>query len=207
MCSDTCFLKPDIVCPGIPINWPDDLHTFFMSFPWARYHDGPDRLPFTVDITVPRLPRARSKLCSHLTIREDYPCEECGEVYAHVYHLIDIARNPKAHTNYHYLGLAHMRDILVKKHADQVNQLKLQACNDSCKYMYTLTQLDDYNRLVMAISENDIPRIHQVINIALRNGASIREIVNKLEDALEGVYQPRGYGASDLDIATLVFRL
>ncbi|KAG1829252.1 hypothetical protein EV424DRAFT_1470766 [Suillus variegatus] len=59
----------------------------------------------------------------------------------------------------------------------------------------------------MAISENDIPRIHQVINIALRNGASIREIVNKLEDALEGVYRPRGYGADDLDIATLVFRL
>ncbi|KAG2742207.1 hypothetical protein P692DRAFT_201659687, partial [Suillus brevipes Sb2] len=59
----------------------------------------------------------------------------------------------------------------------------------------------------MAISENDIPRIHQVINIALRNGASIKEVVNKLEDALEGVYRPRGYGADDFDIATLVFRL
>ncbi|KAG1743139.1 hypothetical protein EDB19DRAFT_1633376 [Suillus lakei] len=73
--------------------------------------------------------------------------------------------------------------------------------------MYTLTQLDDYNHLMMAISENNIPRIHQVINIALCNGASIREVVNKLEDALEGVYQPCGYGANDLDIATLVFRL
>ncbi|KAG1883717.1 hypothetical protein F4604DRAFT_1920222 [Suillus subluteus] len=52
----------------------------------------------------------------------------------------------------------------------------------------------------MAISENDIPRIHQVINITLRNGASIREIINKLEDALEGVYCPQGYGADDLDI-------
>ncbi|KAG1837377.1 hypothetical protein DFJ58DRAFT_734422 [Suillus subalutaceus] len=73
--------------------------------------------------------------------------------------------------------------------------------------MNALTQLDDYNRLLMAISENDIPRIHQVINIALRNGASIREVVNKLEDALEGTYRPRGYGADDFDIATLVFRL
>lgn len=41
----------------------------------------------------------------------------------------------------------------------------------------------------------------------MRNGASIREIVNKLEDALEGVYRPQGYSADDLDIATLVFRL
>ncbi|KAG1817912.1 hypothetical protein EV424DRAFT_1347798 [Suillus variegatus] len=60
---------------------------------------------------------------------------------------------------------------MVRKHADQVNQLKLQACNDSRKHMYALTQLDDYNRLVMAISENDIPHIHQVINIALRNAS------------------------------------
>ncbi|KAG1795522.1 uncharacterized protein BJ212DRAFT_1279037, partial [Suillus subaureus] len=62
--------------------------------------------------------------------------------------------------------------------------------NDSCKYMYALTQLDDYNCLMMAISENDIPCIHQVINIALCHGASIQKIINKLEDALEGVYHP-----------------
>ncbi|KIK32417.1 hypothetical protein CY34DRAFT_55944, partial [Suillus luteus UH-Slu-Lm8-n1] len=79
--------------------------------------------------------------------------------------------------------------------------------NDSRKYMHALTQLDDYQRLVMAISEKDIPRLQQIVNVALRNGASIREIVNKLEDALEGAYRPRGYGASDLDIATLVLRL
>ncbi|KAG2344265.1 hypothetical protein BDR05DRAFT_975625 [Suillus weaverae] len=59
----------------------------------------------------------------------------------------------------------------------------------------------------MAISENDIPRLQQVINVALRDGTSIHKIVNKLEDALKGVYCPRGYGADDLDIATLVYRL
>lgn len=59
----------------------------------------------------------------------------------------------------------------------------------------------------MAISHDDIPCIHQIINVALRNGASVRAVVNKLEDALEGVYHPRGYGADDLDMATLIFRL
>jgi hypothetical protein len=34
-------------------------------------------------------------------------------------------RNPKSHTNYHYLGLAHMQD-LAKGYADQTSQLKLQ---------------------------------------------------------------------------------
>ncbi|KAG2335875.1 hypothetical protein BDR05DRAFT_897578, partial [Suillus weaverae] len=39
------------------------------------------------------------------------------------------------------------------------------------------------------------------------NGASIREVINKLEDTLEGVYWPCRYGADAFDIATLVFRL
>ncbi|KAG2339927.1 hypothetical protein BDR05DRAFT_977596 [Suillus weaverae] len=104
-----------------------------------------------------------------------------------------------AHTNYKFLGLSRMHDS-VKKHADQINQLKLQACNESRKYIYALTQLDDYNHLLMAISHNNIPHIHQIINVALRNGAS-------LEDALEGVYHPHRYSADDLDMATLIFRL
>ncbi|KAG2740642.1 hypothetical protein P692DRAFT_201842448 [Suillus brevipes Sb2] len=69
--------------------------------------------------------------------------------------------------------------------------------------MHSLTQLDDYNHLLMAISEKDFPCIHQIIDVALRHGSSVWKVVNKLEDALEGAYTPRGYGADDIDIATL----
>jgi hypothetical protein len=106
-------LKDNIVCPGIPINWSDDLHSFYMCFPWACYHDGSDRLPFTVNITVPRLLHTQSKLCMHLTVWEDYyPCEEYGEIYAHIYCLIDIVCSPKVHTNYQYLSLTHIEILL-----------------------------------------------------------------------------------------------
>ncbi|KAG1738230.1 hypothetical protein EDB19DRAFT_1983776 [Suillus lakei] len=168
-------------CPGLTVAWPQDLRPFVMLFPWERYHEGPDSLPFLVDISNSAVPR-------------------------HITQLADAARNPKSHTNYRFLGLAHMQD-LTKGYANQTRQLRLQGLNESRQYMSTLTQLDDYSRLLMAISEQDIPWLQQIINIALRNGAGVWEIVNKLEDALEGVYRPRGYGASDLDIATLVFRL
>ncbi|KAG1842366.1 hypothetical protein DFJ58DRAFT_844681 [Suillus subalutaceus] len=59
----------------------------------------------------------------------------------------------------------------------------------------------------MAISEKDIPHIHQIVDVALCHGSSMQEVVNKLEDALECAYTPQGYGTDDLDIATLVFRL
>jgi hypothetical protein len=59
----------------------------------------------------------------------------------------------------------------------------------------------------MVISKHDIPRLQQVIKIVLDNGASIHEVINKLEDALKGVYRPRGFSSSDIDIATLVYCL
>ncbi|KAG1837066.1 hypothetical protein C8R48DRAFT_623007 [Suillus tomentosus] len=59
----------------------------------------------------------------------------------------------------------------------------------------------------MVISENDVPHLRQIIKIALDNGASVHKVINSLEDAIEGVYRPRGYGSSDINIATLVYRL
>ncbi|KAG1751967.1 hypothetical protein EDD22DRAFT_850668 [Suillus occidentalis] len=193
-------------CAGLTVVWPDDLRPFAMLFPWERYHEGPDSLPFLVDLRTPSRPQVRSKRCKSFTLQEGVPCHECAEIAHHITRLADTARNPKSHTNYRFLGLAHMQD-LAKAYADQTRQLKLQGLNDSRKYMTSLTQLDDYHRLLMAISEQDIPRLRQIINVVLHNGASVREIVNKLEDALEGAYRPQGYGADDLDIATLVLSL
>ncbi|KAG2348099.1 hypothetical protein BDR05DRAFT_853925, partial [Suillus weaverae] len=179
---------------------------FIMVFPWEQYHEGSDLLPFLIDLRTPSKPQVQSKHCKLFTLLEGMPCDKCAEISQQITHLVDAARNPKSHTNYRFLGLAHMQD-LTKAYADQMRQLKLQGLNDLHKYMTSLTQLDNYHRLLMAISEQDIPRLRQVINVALHNGASVQEIVNKLEDALEGAYRPRGYGADDLDIATLVFCL
>ncbi|KAG2150792.1 hypothetical protein DEU56DRAFT_908430 [Suillus clintonianus] len=153
-----------------------------MVFPWEHYHEGVDSVPFLVDLTNPSKPRVRSKCCKLTSLLEDVLCDECADISQHINHLADTAQNPKSHTNYRFLGLAHMQD-LAKCYANQTRQLKLQGLNDSRKHMTSLTQLDDYHRLLMAILEKDIPRLHQVVNVVLRNGASIREIVNKLEDA------------------------
>jgi hypothetical protein len=45
-------------CASIAIDWPDDMRPFLMMFPWESYHDGPNTLPFTVDVTHPSEPRA-----------------------------------------------------------------------------------------------------------------------------------------------------
>ncbi|KAG0692024.1 hypothetical protein DFH29DRAFT_818403 [Suillus ampliporus] len=86
------------------------------------------------------------------------PCNECTDLTVHVDHLIEIAQDLKPHTNYQFLGLAHLQD-LARSYAEQVKKLKLQASNKSYKYMTALMQLDNHNCFVMAISEGDIPHI------------------------------------------------
>jgi hypothetical protein len=59
----------------------------------------------------------------------------------------------------------------------------------------------------MALATDDIPRLHQLIRQGLKEGAGISAIINKIEQALSGVYQARGYNDLDYDIALLVLRL
>ncbi|KAG1772528.1 hypothetical protein EV702DRAFT_1048648 [Suillus placidus] len=200
------FTSDQSTCPGLLVVWPQDLPPFIMILPWEHYHNGLDGLPFVVNLAQSTTPFIRSKCCFMSTLIEGSPCSECAALSAHVDHLSQTARNPKPHTNYKYLGLANMQDI-AQSYADQARQLKLQGLNASREYISALSRLDDYHRLLMAISEHDIPRLQQIVSVALGNGASVREIINKLEDALEGAYCPQGYGADDLDIATLVYRL
>ncbi|KAG1760014.1 hypothetical protein EDD22DRAFT_955328 [Suillus occidentalis] len=143
-----------------------------MLFPWECYHNGPDSLPFTLDISNPTMPQAQSKLCLGSLAMQDLPCDECADVPAHIARLAEVARDPKSRTNYRYLGLAHMQDI-ARSYAKQANTLKLQGLNDSHKHIKALTQLDNHHRLLMVVSENNIPCLQQIIT-AWWMAASIR---------------------------------
>ncbi|KAG2033581.1 hypothetical protein BDR03DRAFT_871860, partial [Suillus americanus] len=160
------------ICTGVPVVWPEDLCPFIMLFPWEHYHNGPDILTFFVDTQNPSALHLLSKRC----LSYGTPCDECAEIPLHVKCLADIVHTPKVHTNYKFLGLAHVQDI-ARADAEQIKQLKLQQLNDSRKYMSVLMQLDDYNQLLMAVSERDIPRLQQIINVALCNGASVHNFV------------------------------
>ncbi|KAG2129747.1 hypothetical protein DEU56DRAFT_741117, partial [Suillus clintonianus] len=67
--------------------------------------------------------------------------------------------------------------------------------------------LDDYKSLIMALSENNVPRLQHILTVTLKRGSSIWQIINTLEDSLAGAYRPRGYTGDDLDMAILVYKL
>ncbi|KAG0692593.1 hypothetical protein DFH29DRAFT_882269 [Suillus ampliporus] len=84
---------------------------------------------------------------------------------------------------------------------------KVQELNDARRVTHVLTRLDDYKSLIIALSENDVPHMQYILAVVLKQGASIRQIINTLKDAIAGTCHPRGYTRDDLDIATLTYRL
>ncbi|KAG1802537.1 hypothetical protein EV424DRAFT_1474664 [Suillus variegatus] len=59
----------------------------------------------------------------------------------------------------------------------------------------------------MALSQSDIPWLRNLLQTALKNGASIRTILRAIEDALERGYRPRGHSQDTLDLSLLILRL
>ncbi|KIK37640.1 hypothetical protein CY34DRAFT_15586 [Suillus luteus UH-Slu-Lm8-n1] len=96
---------------------------------------------------------------------------------------------------------------VARQYAEETNRLKLQGLNDARHVTHVLTRLDEYKSLIMAMSENDVPRIQHILAVTLKRGSSICQIINTLEDAIAGTYHPRGYSRDDLDIAILAYRL
>ncbi|KAJ7572768.1 hypothetical protein C8J56DRAFT_806547 [Mycena floridula] len=59
----------------------------------------------------------------------------------------------------------------------------------------------------MSIAEKDVPRLQILVQTSLRNGDGPKAIVNRIVEAAEGLRSTKGYNESDLDLATLVYRL
>ncbi|KAJ7697529.1 hypothetical protein B0H14DRAFT_3529309 [Mycena olivaceomarginata] len=54
---------------------------------------------------------------------------------------------------------------------------------------------------------NDVPQIHAIFESAIRNGASVRAITNKIYDAFEGLHTTKGFTDFEHDLGILIYRL
>ncbi|EPQ52325.1 hypothetical protein GLOTRDRAFT_24291, partial [Gloeophyllum trabeum ATCC 11539] len=70
-----------------------------------------------------------------------------------------------------------------------------------------LSKVEDWKRFLMLAATKDVPRFQQLLRQAIRDKCSIGRIVGKVQDALEGIYQARGYTEADADMSLLAYRL
>ncbi|KAG2045362.1 hypothetical protein BDR06DRAFT_852502, partial [Suillus hirtellus] len=143
-------------CHGVTIYWPVREPSFVETFPVGRASDGPGTLPFDID-TRGAISCAYSKYCERNATPGSL-CTECVGIVSFLEHLVLVTQDIKLCTHYRYRNHFDMVQV-VRRCAEDVNCLKLQ----HERVTHVLTRLDDYQSLIIALSENDIPRIKHIL--------------------------------------------
>ncbi|KAH9944798.1 hypothetical protein B0H21DRAFT_892357 [Amylocystis lapponica] len=104
------------------------------------------------------------------------------------------------------LNVPQLRQRL-QKEQEEVRSLRLEGLNLARRTGTAIARLSDHHRMVMLLAEHDIPRLRALLQQAISDGASITAITNKLQQALEGAYHPRGFTGLDLDLGVLVYHI
>jgi hypothetical protein len=68
-------------------------------------------------------------------------------------------------------------------------------------------KMGDYERLIMAIATNDVPRINALLSTAIRNGASVNTIIAQIVEAVQGLRSTKGFTKFELDLSILIYRI
>jgi hypothetical protein len=85
--------------------------------------------------------------------------------------------------------------------------LKLKLFNQTSALNRLLSVQSTHKRLIQLLSENNVPRLRQILDQKLKAGASIAVVLRDVEKAIMGQYHPKGYTETDLDLAELALIL
>ncbi|KAH9925086.1 hypothetical protein B0H21DRAFT_700940 [Amylocystis lapponica] len=198
-------------CPGLKLDIPDGT-TPHSVYPTALH----DKLSLPWDILISRSGLfAISHRCSQVfdpdlpLFRNQAICMHCRALYDH-----DLLMGIRSrmftgcheNTSLAYLSFSQISDIVHRKVAE-TNKLKLTGLNLGRSLVTKTAAMNNANRIIMAISQGKIPRVHIVLSVARRNGAGLSGILDKLQLASVRVYQPRSYDEADFHRMALFSKL
>ena len=90
-------------------------------------------------------------------------------------------------------------------HHQEMRKSRLEILSLQCKLNKLGKTLDMHQRFLLNISNNDIPRLKELVSVALRNKHSVSYIVSKVVDAIDGVYLARP-SQDDKDLTYLILQ-
>ncbi|KAK7016105.1 hypothetical protein R3P38DRAFT_3569764 [Favolaschia claudopus] len=197
-------------CPGVVVQWPLDLDIKLNEkFPFHRIPIGRwnGDLPFYIELHE-RGDKiiAWSKTCTGCPTLFATHCHECDRIIPRLDSLAGIAEHAERGTNYKYLNHSQLQELLVERNKEN-NELKLQSLNMSRQLATFARKMGDYERLMIAIAENDVPRINALLSTAIRNGASVNTIIAQITEAVRGLRSTKGFTQLEHDLSLLIYRI
>ncbi|KLO09091.1 hypothetical protein SCHPADRAFT_879793 [Schizopora paradoxa] len=114
------------------------------------------------------------------------------------------AIHAKENTNWRFLNSV-QQSVLLQSYQTEARKLRTQVKNLSRKAIASARRMNDYQRIVMLLSQKDVAGLRRILASALDRGISPQKLLNLLERAVSGAYRVRGgYSQRDLDVSFLV---
>ena len=88
---------------------------------------------------------------------------------------------------------------------DVLNSEKLKSLNRCRKIERLNKSLELHQRFMMVIKDNSIPKLHEIVKVAISSKRSLQYIISKLIAAVDGVYNPKN-SEDDKDLAFIILQ-
>ncbi|KAH9922494.1 uncharacterized protein B0H18DRAFT_1212572 [Fomitopsis serialis] len=150
--------------------------------------------------------RLRAKDCARSTISKDGCCTACQMIPASERYrkFLDRAISASDYTPWEYLNYRQIV-ALCKKIVSENRLLRLKSRNADRNLSRLRGKINDHQRLVTLLANHDVKRLHHLLSVALRKGASPKALIAQIERAITGLYSDRAhFEERDIDIAFLV---
>ncbi|KLO07944.1 hypothetical protein SCHPADRAFT_1001296 [Schizopora paradoxa] len=205
--SDDPVNATDDGCPGVWVDWtPGSIWT---TYPFQRHeHESLkwELIGYDKETTPHRL-LLRSVDC----VMEDggsggYTCSTCQKIpYSSSFNSFrSRATTAKENTSWRFLNAVQQR-VLLESYQSEARRLRTAVKNLSRTVVAQARRLDDYQRIVMLLSQKDVGGLRRILSVALTRGVSPQKLLSLLERAISGAYKVRGaYSQRDLDVSFLV---
>lgn len=201
--------QPRNECPGFRLDLPNDQSPLLL-YPFALH--AVRALSYTLSI-INNVVILRSKDCakaaSNRSLDTPQPCTFCRLLrYEATIMGIRYRAQDGAHekTPHHYLSIGQLISKL-NRQSHQISQLRLKGLNEGRKLTVRVRHLEASKRLILAISDVRIPRIHAVLSVARNNGSGIFTMLDMVDKAARHVYKARMYDEQDFQRTFLLWKL
>ncbi|KAK6977813.1 hypothetical protein R3P38DRAFT_2809893 [Favolaschia claudopus] len=189
------------LCPGqeLPLK---EGKSSFLSYALGIHAER--SLPWNVEFGSKLV--VRSHECKVISTDVCYPCQR---LLRHPVITRMLERNEDGihpNTPFAYLTIDDTQNLLHKKNA-QINGLKLAGLSLGRTLLRRATHLEAYSRLRIAISRNDVPRIHAIVGNDLKHGASIFKTLGNIGHASDKNYHPKSYSHAEHQLLYLLLQL
>lgn len=192
-------------CPGYSLPIPKGESPYLL-YPFGLH--AKEHLPWSPEPREMTM-QLRALACERLVAAANQPCYGCRklELSPVVRGIIDRMKNgTHINTTHAYLGIRDL--VLANKAKEKQNQtLRFHSLNQTRAITRRDVSLSNQKRLIVAIANEDVPRVARVIHVALAKKRGVLGILEKVVEAAKGVYRAKKFDEKDRDLGRLLWRI